>query len=510
MRQELKALSRETLIYGTSTVVGRFLNFLLVPFYVNVLRSTAEYGMATSLYTYIGFLNVIYPLGLEAAFFRYGSRAEGILPDPEQERRMFSSPFLFIAIFSALLSVLIFFAAPALVKPVFFDPLIDISPMIPALTLILRLGAAILFFDALSMLPFAVLRLEHQAWRFAGIRITGILITLLLNFLFIVQMGKGVSGIFIANLIASALVFLLLIPTVLPRLRFHIDLSALKKLLSFGLTNVPAYLSSMMVQVIDRPIVQAFLGLSVLGVYQANYRMGFAMMVFVGLFEYAWRPFFMRQTLRDDAQARRLFARVFTYFMTLAFIGFLVLAWGLPVLVSTPIHGHRLLRSDYLTGLPIIPVVLLAYVFQGMYTNFIAGIYIKEKNKLLPLITALGAGVNIVSNLWLVPRIGIMGAALATLFATMIMAGGLFVVSQKAYPIPYEWPRVGLVAALVGGAYGFDRMLSGAAHVSDIPLFATRVGLLVAVAGILFVAGFFTPGEREILRRYFFLKKERI
>src|ERR1051325_11735368 len=97
MREEIKTLSQETLVDGLSTVIGRFLNFLLVPFYVNVLRSTAEYGIATSLYTYIGFLNVIYPLGLEAAFFRSGARAEGERYEPQREKNLFSGPFLLIA-----------------------------------------------------------------------------------------------------------------------------------------------------------------------------------------------------------------------------------------------------------------------------------------------------------------------------------------------------------------------------------------------------------------------------
>src|SRR5438876_10684663 len=107
MREQLKTLSKETLIYGLSSVVGRFLNFLLVPFYVNVLRSTAEYGIATSLYTYIAFLNVIYTLGLEAAYFRYGARGEGEAYEPERERKFFSTPFLFVLFAGLLFSLLI-------------------------------------------------------------------------------------------------------------------------------------------------------------------------------------------------------------------------------------------------------------------------------------------------------------------------------------------------------------------------------------------------------------------
>src|SRR3982074_53253 len=97
MREQLKALSKETLVYGVSTVIGRFLNFLLVPFYVNVLHSSAEYGISTSLYTYMGFLNVIFPLGLEAAYFRYAARGDQELRTDALERQLFSSPFWTIA-----------------------------------------------------------------------------------------------------------------------------------------------------------------------------------------------------------------------------------------------------------------------------------------------------------------------------------------------------------------------------------------------------------------------------
>jgi O-antigen/teichoic acid export membrane protein len=456
MREQLQALSKETAIYGMSTIVGRFLNFLLVPFYVNVLRSTAEYGMATSLYTYIGFLTVVYPLGLDSAFFRYGSRGEGQAPDLDLERKTFSPPFLLIFAIGLALSLLIHALAPVLVGPVFHDKKFDITPYVPTLITVLRYGGWILFLDSLMVLPFAVLRLEHQAFRFAFIRLAGILLTLVLNYVFIVRLQLGVRGIFLANLIGSGAALVFLIPTVIERLRFHADMSALKKLLPFGLTNVPAALSSMMVQVIDRPIVQAFLGLGALGVYQANYRMGFVMMIFVGLFEYAWRPFFMRQHLRDDAAARRLFARVFTYFMAIALFALLALSWGLPMLVSASIFGHRIFKEAYLVGLPIIPVVLLAYVFQGMYTNFIAGIYIKEKNKYLPLVTGLGAGVNIVANLLLIPVCGMMGAALATLFAYILMAVALYRVSHRVYPIEYEWGKVAGCAVVIALAFLVD------------------------------------------------------
>jgi O-antigen/teichoic acid export membrane protein len=470
------------MIYGASTVLGRFLNFLLVPFYVNVLRSSADYGVATSLYTYIGFFNVIYTLGLEAAYFRYGARGEGEPFDADRERRMFSTPFWIVAATSALFSLALAGLAPVLVGPVFHDPTVDIRPFAPALASILRLAAAILLFDNLATLPFAALRLEHQALRFGLIRLFGIVVTLALNFLFVLRWKWGVEGIFRANLIASVGVLILLLPTIRTRLAWRWDRDVARTFLPFGLTNVPAYLGSMMVQVIDRPIVQSFLGLAALGVYQANYRMGFVMMVFVGLFEYAWRPFFMRQALKDDAAARRLFARVFTLFTGVCLLAFLALAWGLPALVSTPIFGRRLLTEAYDAGRSIIPVILLAYVFQGMYTNFLAGIYIKERNRALPWVTGLGASVNVAANFLLIPRWGMMGAAVATLLAYAVMAARLYVEARRVYPVPYDWGRVGGLSAAVAAALLADKILRVAVpSLAPVTVGLVRGGLTAAV-----------------------------
>jgi len=498
MREQLQALSKETLVYGASTVIGRFLNFLLVPFYVNVLHSSAEYGISTSLYTYISFFNIIYTLGLEAAYFRYAAKGEQEYRSIEDERKLFSGPFLLILGIGLTISTIVIFGASALVWPTFFDPKHNITPLVPMLTTILRVGALIVLFDSLAVLPFAVLRLQHRAKKFATLKLLNIVVTLVLNFVFILGFRWGVRGIFIANLAASVLVFLLLIPTIRERFEWKYSKAEMKLLLPFGLTNVPAYLAAMMVQVIDRPIVQSILGLGVLGVYQANYRMGFTMMVFVSLFEYAWRPFFLKEARTDDTRARQLFARVFTYFMLIALIGFLVLSIALPYIVSTPIFGRRLLKPEYLTGLDIIPVVLLAYVFQGMYTNFIAGIYIKNRNRVLPWITGLGAGVNIVANLLLIPVLGIMGAALATLFAYMAMAVAIYVQAQKAYPIPYDWSRVGSIAAIALGLFGVERLVTLGGLISGVlPLALFRAGILVTAFVLLPVTGVLRKSERD-------------
>ncbi len=501
MKEQIKALSKETLIYGASTVLGRFLNFLLVPFYVNVL-DPRMYGVSSLTYTYISFLTIIYTMGLEAAYFRYASRGEHVQRSIEEERKLFSGPFLSVLMFGGLLSVLLFLFAPVLAWPIFHDPTKDITPFLPDLVLILRLAAIILLFDSLNIIPFAALRIDRRALWFGSIRLTGVLITLALNFILILGFHQGVEGIFVANLVASAVMLIMLAPTIKRRFEFRIARPVMKQLLPFGLTNVPAYLSAMMVQVIDRPIVQAFLGLAILGVYQANYRMGIIMMVFVGLFEYAWRPFFLRESMTDDKRARQIFSRVFTYFMVIACIGFLFLAFFLPdvLAVRLPFIHHAIFQKKiYLTGLDIIPVVLGAYIFQGMYTNFIAGIYIKEHNKVLPFVTGLGAVVNVVSNVLLIPPLGIMGAALATLFAYMAMAGALYWQAQKVYHIAYDWRRVGLVAGLVLIAFLIE-FLYVRLYLFGLENILMKLALFFGVIVLLFLTGFFSKGELAALK----------
>ncbi len=501
MRKELAALSKETLIYGGSTVVVRFLNFLLTPFYINVLATTAEYGVAGSLYAWIAFLNVIYPLGLEGAFFRYASRGETEVVDPAKEKKLFSSSFNLLAVFGIVLSLIIFFLAPVIAPAIFHDPNVDITPQLPVFIRILCYSSVIMLFDSLAVLPFAALRLERRAKLFGMIKIINVITMLALNFILIIGLRSGVEGIFIANMIASVVTFLILIPSFIKKWSLQFDRTATGKMLPFGLTNVPAYLGAMMVQVIDRPIVQMYLGLGAVGVYQANYRMGFIMMVFVSLFEYAWRPFFMRQHKTNDEQARKLFATIFTYFMLISLVAFLLLAFFLPYILTTPIMGRQLLPMRYMYGMSIIPVVLFAYIFQGMYTNFIAGIYIEEKNKMLPLITGLGAATNVIVNLLLIPSMGIMGAAIATLAAYIVMALGIYRVSQRAYPIAYDWSRVGKLFGIVLASYGIERIFVLENIIAEgLATFLLRVGLTIAVVAALFLFGFLSEREKNFLK----------
>jgi O-antigen/teichoic acid export membrane protein len=486
VKSPLRVLSRETAIYGVSTVIGRFLNFLLVPFYVNVLATRAEYGFVSSLYAAMAFLSVIFPLGLEGAYFRYAASAEGAPPEAEREKRLFSTPFWLIFGFGLCAAAAILAFAWPLVGAVFSSPAGIEPPFLPVLTEMIRLSAVILWLDALAVIPFACLRLEHRAKAFSWVKVGNIVLTLALNFAFVLRLRWGIGGIFRANALASLATLGAVLPLTARELGLRFDRSILARMLPFGLANVPAYLGAMVVQVIDRPIVQRLRGFSELGVYQANYRMGFAMMVLVSVFDYAWRPFFLRQYATDGDACRPLLSRVFTYVVFILLAADVLLSFFLPwfVGVRLPWIHRSLLRADYLSGTGIIPVVLLAYVFQGFATNFIAGIYIREKTGRLPVVTGLGALVNVAANLLLIPRFGILGAAYATLAAYMAMAGALFFFSQRTYPIAYDWPRVARIAAVGVATAVANRFVTGD---------RARVLLCLLSLGALVAATFLAP-----------------
>jgi O-antigen/teichoic acid export membrane protein len=485
MFDKLKRLGAETAIYGISTIVGRFLTFLLVPFYTNVLPSTSDYGIVATVYAYIAFLNVIYGYGMESAYFRYASALE--IGDRKQN---FSTPFLSIFLTSLILSSFIhLFSAP-------IASLIGIGTGYASLV---RYAAWILFFDALSVIPFASLRLKNRAKLFAAIRILSITANIVLNVVLLLKFRLGVEGIFISGFASSGLTLLLLLPSIQKQfqLKFHHDL--FRHLLRFGLPIIPAALSGIAIQVIDRPILKALTSDSVVGIYQANYRLGIFMMLIVSMFDYAWRPFFL--TTAKEENAKEVFSRVMTYFIVGASFIFLFFSFFIRDIVRIHIFGHYFIKPEYWSGLPIVPVVLCAYIFTGVYTVLVAGVHIEKKTHILPYTTGAGAIVNVVCNYLLIPAFGMLGAAYATLFSYLVMAGSLYVIVQRFYYVAYEFRRIATVAIVTALLFVLFLWVG----FGGIPLssFIVKVLLLLVFPILLLVFKFFDSRELATLRRVF-------
>lgn len=428
---------------------------------------------------------------MEAAYFRFAADKDSV-----HDKLKFSAPFILITVSSLVFSLGIVLLRAWLGGAA--NP--HHTESVATMNLVIELCAAILFFDTMTILPFCSLRLQHKAVRFATIRLTYIFLQVVLNLYFVVILHAGIAGIFWGNAISSAVTFFMLTPTIAKLFSFVFSKKIIVEFLQFGLPYVPSSLSTMVLQVFDRPILQRLTDDPTVGIYQANYRLGTIMMVFVSMFEFGWRPFFLQYASQPDA--KRLFSRVLTYFSLIAAGIFLVVSFFVGDIARMNIYGnHTIIDSRYWSGLSIVPIVLAAYIFNGFYTNMIVGIYIEKRTKLLPLITGAAAASNIVGNIILIPLFGIAGAAWATFISYALMAFMIFRATQPFYPMDYEWGRIVKIGAVTLSTYVISLAIQQ--FVRGTAMEAINIVLLALVGVTFFVMKFFSAGEMGVLQTMF-------
>lgn len=482
MFDRIKRLGTETIVYGIMTVTGRFLTFLLVPFYTNYL-APGEYGIVAYLFSLIAFLTIFFSYGMESAYFKYASTKE-----IGTTKQNFSTPFF------SLLITSVFFSS---VLTLFSGELSSIAGFGEIGSRLILMAAWILCFDTIALVPFAALRLQHRAGMFAVIKLINIVTNVVLNVIFLAILGLGVEGVFLAGLIASVVTILILLPVSWPSLGLTFSVDLWKQLLKFGIPYVPAGVASIALQVIDRPILRMLTDDATVGIYQANYRLGIVIMLLVTTFDYAYRPFFLNNAREPDA--KELYARVATYFHTVMVFVCLAVIVFIHDIVRIPVGEGYLIHPDYWGGLAIIPVVMVAYIFNGWVTLLMPGIFIEKKTNFLPLVTGFAAAVNIIANFMLIPVYGIMGAALATLLSYIVSAGGMYVVSQRFYPVTYEIKRV-LTVSVLFLVYGSSIYYSLYYAMIDISL-PYKLIILISFPILLFISGFMRRDEMRIIKR---------
>lgn len=436
--KKLKELLSDTLVYGISSVLARFINYLLVPFYTDVFPPD-QYGVVGLVYAAIIFLNILFTFGMESAYLRYAK-------DREKARDVFKTLQTALLVVATALALLLWLFAPALM------PLISLGPETRSFYFLM---IGILWFDTLGKVPFAELRLVRKSISFAAIRTADVLLNIGLNFYFILGLGWGIEAIFIANLIASAVTTVILWILTAHMLRGAIKRSLFDKALTFGLPFIPGGLGYAVNESLDRFLLNNYLSLdtihrlygseftheAVVGVYNACYKLGVFMLLVVQMFKMAWQPFFLRHA--DDPEAESLYREVFRYFNAVAGMFFLIVALFIDqiVQIKVPVLDAFIIGKEYWVGLGIVPFLLAAYWFQGWYMNFSAGIFIREKTKVLPVITFIGAVVTIAGNLLLIPYFGMLGSAAATLISYAAMALLMYQQSTKVYEVNYQMIR---------------------------------------------------------------------
>lgn len=329
----------------------------------------------------------------------------------------------------------------------------------------------------------------EKAGLFIFIKTLNVVTTFSLNIYLVAYLKKGITGIFISALAASLITTLAVFVVTMTFLRPKFSLPLARDYLAFGLPFVPAGLSSIAMEMIDRYILLVLKDTATVGIYSAGYKLGIFMLLLTTAFNYAWQPFFLK--IGKGTDARLLFARIFTYFTLTTLLVWVILTGFIHELIRFRIAGYSIIGPTFYGAEPVVPIVLLAYVFQGVYLNFLPGIYFEKKTKVIPLITGAGALINIGLNFLLIPSYGITGAAVATTGAYFSMAVLTFFVTRRFFSVPYEWQKIVRIS------------LSAAVAISVIYLF--NGSILVKLVGIsLYIVGVFTmrilsPEERKQL-----------
>ena len=480
MLQSIKRLTKHSVIYGIGHIFSRSIGFLLLPILSNYLIPK-EMGTVALLFSSLAILNILFGYGMDVAFLRYY-----ILEDNKEGRmRIFSTAFLMI------LSTGILFAGLIMLFPGQLSLLIfrtaDYSHLI-------TLGAGILLADALVLIPFLVLRSEEKSVQFGLLRLLNVLANVGMNILFVIILKKGVTGVFTANLIASTFTLITVLPIIVRLLRPLFHTKILKDLLSFGLPYVPSMLSVLVMDQISRFFLDRMIGQEATGIFSANYKLGMIMAFVVAAFRFAWHPFLLSTS--KEKNAPQIFARILTYFLAITGIFFLVITFFLKQIIHIKLFGITILGSAYESGIVIVPVILLAYVFYGVYVNLIVGIYLKKKTAYMPLITGTGALVSLIANYTLIPVLGIMGAAYATFLAYFSMALMLYLFSRKLYPIPYEGIRIIKLVLVFGLLYFVGIQILNNTH------FLYRLIPLFITVPLLWIIGFFNEDEKKRFKSF--------
>ncbi|HEX7014002.1 MAG TPA: lipopolysaccharide biosynthesis protein [Cyclobacteriaceae bacterium] len=467
---KIKRLAGETAIYGLGSILPRVINFLLILPHTSVF-DPAEYGVITDVYAWVAFLNVLYTFGMETAFFRFATK-EGANPAV-----VFNTAQTGVTLLTLLISI--FFIASAGPLAAQMD-IPDHPDYIVWLTCIVAI-------DALVAIPFARLRLEKKALRFALFRVTNVLVIVVLNFYFLkvdYNPEIGVAYVFLINLLANAL-YLVFFAPVLIRWRPAFDKHLLHAMLVYAFPVMLTGLAGTTNEMFSRITLREWLpenfypGRSsayALGVFGANYKFAVFMNLVIQAFRFAAEPFFFSHAREKNSP--HLFAMVNHYFIVTCCI--LLLAVG----VNLDALKHLLRSEAYWEGLSVVPLLLTAYLFLGVYYNLSVWFKLTDRTYYGTIISLGGAAVTIIANYALIPVAGYVGSSWAALICYFSIAAACYLTGKRFYPIPY---RVGMdmtyIVLTVLLVYGVNALpFEGTAA------FVVHNLVVVAVAGLIFLA----------------------
>lgn len=425
-----KKLFKDTLIYGFATMLPRLIGVIMVPYHIKWMNNEAVYGSYSVMFSWIMILNAFLSFGMETAFFRFFNKVE-------EKEKVKSNALWFILLLSCFVGSILLIGTDL------------IASYLRVSSNLVYILLGILLLDAWVVIPFAMLRAVGQSKKYAFIKMSNVIINALLTVLFLYWFPKWsvyngfsnwyvpnfqVEYVYLANLIASASTFVILLP-IYKNLKQSIDKQLLKEMIKYAFPVMIASISFAINEGIDRFMIERLLPAEIsqaeAGKYAACYKIGIFMILFRTMYSLGIEPFFFNYAKNADAPLK--YATVTKYFVlfgSTAMLIIIVLADFLkPILISKP---------QYWSAMSIVPMVILANLLLGIYTNLSVWYKLQDKTWVGAVLSLLAAVITVLFNYLLIPVLGINAAALTTLIAYLFMSVFSYIIGQKYYPIPYS------------------------------------------------------------------------
>jgi len=413
-----KALFKDTAIYGLSSIVGRFLNYLLVPLYTHYMpKASGDYGVSTNMYAYTALVFVVLTFGMETTLFRYAN------DECEEPDTVFSTAFCTVGFLTAVFIAAVF----GFIGPISSELGYGAHPEY------LLMMATVVGLDALQALPFSFLRFQRRAARFASLKLLFIFLNIALNVFYFVVLGKtSVFYVFFINLLCTGFITFFFIPDLF-RIRWKVDFGLLRRMLSYSWPILLLGIVGILNQVADKilfPMVYPDkAGANVeLGVYGSCVKIAMIMAMITQAFRYAYEPIVFAKA--KDADRKEYYASAMKYFLIFTLLAFLCVVGYMPVL-------QYILGEEYREGLQVVPIVMVAEIMMGVYFNLSFWYKLIDRTIFGALFSLAGCAALLAVNLWGIPHYSYMACAWGGVvgYGTAMLLS--YIVGQRLNPIPY-------------------------------------------------------------------------
>jgi len=443
MAQQMRKLAKETAMYGVSSILGKFLNWMMVPLYTYVLASPADYGIVTNLYAWTALLLVMLTYGMETGFLRFANKSK------EEAGKVYSTTLIAVGVTSTIFALMcIIFSHPIAVALGYPDHSEFIA----------MLGTTVAL-DAFGCIPYVYLRFKNRPVKFVALNLFAIFVNIFFNIFFLVicpwlmtkapnliswfyNPNYGVGYVFIANIFSTASVTIALLFDVFV-VKFEFDKELLKKMLKYSLPLVVLGIAGTMNQTLDKILFKILMpgvkGAAELGIYGATSKIALVMLMFTQAFRYSYEPFIFAQ--KKDKNSLEAYADAMKFYILFALFIFLGMVLYMDIF-------KYVIQHNYWVGLKVVPIVLFSFIFQGIFFNLSLWYKLTDKTMYGAWFSILGTFIIVVLNILLVPRYSYMGCAWAAFSCYFVIMVVSYYFGQKNMPIKYDLKTIGLYTAV--------------------------------------------------------------